>query len=107
MEFDRESEFERIMNEITPLSIPSFYIREVVVTLKNGGTVTLSGEELLKPLPMQGNLSWEKISQQHDSIEDIDVNVNVPLIQDSVVYNVRKLLALHFKDNLKNDDNEE
>lgn len=107
MEFDRESEFERIMKEITPLSIPSFYIREVVVTLKNGGIVTLSGDELLKPIPMQGNLNWDKLSEQHDSIEDIDVNVNVPLIQDSVVYNVKKLLSFHFNNNIQTDDNED
>lgn len=98
MEFDRESEFEKLMNEVMPLSIPSSFIREIVVTLKNGGTVSLSGEELLKPLPMTGNLSWEKISQQHDSIEDIDVMINVPLIQESVVYNVNQLLKNHFKD---------
>ena len=56
---------------------------------------------------MQGNLNWDKLSEQHDSIEDIDVNVNVPLIQDSVVYNVKKLLGIHFNNNIQPDDNED
>lgn len=104
MEFDRESEFERLMNEVMPLSIPSSYIREIVVTLKNGGTVSLSGEELIKPLPMTGNLSWEKIADQHNSIEDIDVLINVPLIQEMVVFNVKQLLSYHFNDQFKDED---
>lgn len=105
MEFDRESEFERLMGEVMPLSIPTSYIREVVVTLKNGGTISLSGEELLKPLPMMGSLSWDGISNQHDSIEDIDVLINVPLIQENVVMNVRNLLAPHFgSDKLDNKE---
>ena len=98
MEFDREAEFERIMEDIMPLSIPNSFVREIVVKLKNGGEVTLSGEELLKPLPMTGNLNWEKVAHQHDQIEDIEVMVNVPLIQDSVVFNVKRLLSAHFKE---------
>jgi hypothetical protein len=99
MEFDRESEFERIMEEIMPLSIPNSFVREIVVKLKNGGEISLSGEELLKPLPMTGNLNWEKVAHQHDQIEDIEVLVNVPLIQDSVIFNVKRLLSAHFGDN--------
>lgn len=106
MEFDRESEFERIMNEVMPLSIPSVYIKEVVVVLKNGATVTLSGEELLKPMPMNGPLSWEKITDQHNAIEDIDVQINVDLIQENVVYNVKKLLSQHFNNGNKNKNEE-
>lgn len=98
MDFDRESEFDRIMGEIMPLSIPGVYIREVIVLLKNGATVSLSGEELLKPLPMTGQLDWGKISSQHNSIEDIDVRINVPLIQHNVILNVKKLLSQHFDD---------
>ena len=106
MEFDRESEFERIMNEVMPLSIPSVYIKQVVVVLKNGATVTLSGEELLKPMPMNDPLSWEKITDQHNAIEDIDVQINVDLIQENVVYNVKKLLSQHFNTGNKNKHEE-
>jgi|14BtaG_2_1085337.scaffolds.fasta_scaffold56318_2 hypothetical protein len=98
MEFDRKAEFERLMEEIVPMSIPSDFVKELLVTLNNGQEVTLTGEELLQPLPVANDLSWDKLINQFDKIEDIQVKIDVPAIQESVVLNVMKILAEHFQE---------
>jgi hypothetical protein len=98
MDFDRESEFERIMEEIFPVSIPAQFVKSLVVKLKNGGTVVLKGDELLQPLPISNDLSWDKLVEQFDSIEDIEVFIDMPAIQNNVAFNVKQILSAHFKD---------
>jgi hypothetical protein len=104
MEFDRESEFERIMEEIFPVSIPAQFVKSLVVKLNNGHSVVLKGEELLQPLPISNDLSWDKLVEQFDQIEDIEVFIDMPAIQNNVSYNVKQILSAHFKDKYKNDD---
>lgn len=50
MDFDHDGEFDRIMEEIHPMSIPATFVRQVVVKMKNGQQISLSGDELLQPL---------------------------------------------------------
>lgn len=101
MEFDRDGEFERLMEEVLPLSIPNSFVKELVVTLSNGKKVTLSGEELLMPLPMSGGVTWNKLAEQFEKISDVEVLIDIPAIQESVVRNVKNLLAAHFEDQFK------
>lgn len=101
MEFDRKAEFERLMEEVVPMSIPSDFVQELLVTLNNGQEVTLSGEELLQPLPVANDLSWDKLISQFEKIEDIQVKIDVPAIQESVVLNVMKILSEHFEESKK------
>ena len=39
MEFDREGEFDRLMEEVVPISIPSSYIKNIIVKMNNGKKV--------------------------------------------------------------------
>ena len=97
MECDREGEFERIMEEIFPMSIPAQFVKNLVVKLNNGQSVILKGDELLQPLPVSNDLSWDKLVEQFDRIEDIEVFIDMPAIQNNVAFNVKQILSAHFQ----------
>jgi len=103
MEFDREGEFDRVMEEIFPVSIPSAFVKSISVKLANGQQVVLKGEELLNPLPVANDFSWDKLVEQFDAIEDIQVFIDMPAIRQNVVMNVKKILNNHFKDRLEKE----
>ena len=98
MEYDREGEFDRVMEEITPVSIPSNFIKIISVKLANGSQVVLKGEELLNPLPVANDFSWDKLVERFESIEDIQVFIDMPAIRENVVMNVKKILEQHFNE---------
>ena len=98
MEFDREGEFDKVMEEIFPVSIPSNFVKSISVKLANGQQVILKGDELINPLPVNNDFSWDKLVSQFDSIEDIQVFVDIPAIRENVVMNVRNILSQHFED---------
>lgn len=102
VEFDHEGEFDRIMEEIVPMSIPSHFVKSVVVKMKNGQTIDLTGEELLQPLPMVEAIGWEKLAKRFEAIDDVEVQIDVPAIKKSVITNVKNILKSHFERD--NDD---
>ena len=67
MEFDREGEFDKVMEEIFPVSIPSNFVKSISVKLANGQQVILKGDELINPLPLEQHI--------HIGIEDLAHNV--------------------------------
>lgn len=103
MEFDHDSEFDRIMEEILPMSIPAHFVKTVVVKMKNGQTIELKGEELLQPLPMQENVGWDKLAKRFAQIDDVEVQIDVPGIKQNVVMNVKNILKQHFENQYKDD----
>ena len=99
MEFDYDGQFDRIMEEISPMSIPAHFVKQVVVKMKNGQEITLSGEELLQPLPMVENVGWNQLAKRFDKIDDVEVQIDVPAIKQNVVLNVKNILKAHFEQN--------
>lgn len=96
IEFDRENEFDRIMEEVVPISIPASFIRAIQVTMRTGAIVQLTGEELLSPLPLSGEFSWSEMAANFDSIDDVEVLVDIPELRESVVKSVKNILKNHF-----------
>ena len=99
MDFDYDSEFDRIMEEISPMSIPANFVKQVVVKMKNGQEISLTGEELLQPLPMVENVGWNELAKRFDAIDDVEVQIDVPAIKQNVVLNVKNILKAHFEQN--------
>ena len=97
MEFDREGEFDRIMEEVVPISIPSSFIKGIQVTMKNGRMVTLSGDELLAPLPLSGEFSWADMAKNFEAIDDVEILLDIPNLRESVVKSVKEILKEHFE----------
>lgn len=100
MEFDRDAEFDRLMEEIFPMSIPAQFVKSIVVKMKNGQQIELTGDELLHPLPMAENMGWDKLSQHFEQIDDVEVQIDVDGIKQSVVMNVQSILSNHFNNRL-------
>ncbi|MDA9993275.1 hypothetical protein N9E09_01270 [bacterium] len=96
MEFDREKEFDRIIEEITPISIPTSFIRGISVVMRNGSTVELNGDDLLSTLPLSGDFSWSDIAANFEAIEDVEILIDVPGLRQSVVDSVKNILKEHF-----------
>ena len=99
MDFDYDGEFDRIMEEISPMSIPAHFVKQVVVKMKNGQEISLTGEELLQPLPMVENVGWNQLAKRFDKIDDVEVQIDVPAIKKNVVLNVKNILKAHFEQN--------
>ena len=95
-EFDREKEFDRIIEEITPISIPNSFIRGISVVMRNGSTVELNGDDLLSTLPLSGDFSWSDIAANFEAIEDVEILIDVPGLRQSVVDSVKNILKEHF-----------
>ncbi len=96
MEFDREKEFDRIIEEVTPISIPTSFIRGISVLMRNGSTIELTGDDLLSTLPLSGDFSWSDIAQNFEAIEDVEILLDVPGLRKSVVKSVKEILKQHF-----------
>ena len=97
MEFDRENEFDRIMEEVIPISIPSSFIKGIKVIMRNGHEVILSGEDLLSPLPLSGDFSWTDMAKNFEAIDDVEILLDIPNLRESVVKSVKEILKQHFQ----------
>lgn len=99
-----DPDFDKLMDEIFPMSIPTEYVEKILVTLASGQEIEMSGDELLHPLPLADDLNWEKLVHRFDKIADVQVKINVNKIKKDVATNVRTILGTHFED--ENNDGE-
>jgi hypothetical protein len=91
-----DPDFDKLMDEIFPMSIPTEYVESILVTLASGQEIEMSGDELLHPLPLADDLNWEKLVHRFDKIADVQVKINVAKIKDDVATNVKTILDAHF-----------
>jgi len=96
MEFDRDREFDRLIDECKALTIPAFFIKELKVTLAGGGEVVLQGDELFSTSPISSSILDRQGPDPYDMIEDVDVMIDVPTLRKTVVGSVQTLLNSHF-----------
>jgi len=102
---DDDPNFDKMMDEIFPMSIPTEYVESILVTLASGQEIEMSGDELLHPLPLADDLNWEKLVHRFDKIADVQVKINVAKIKSDVATNVKTILDSHFdiEDDIDND----
>ena len=91
-----DPDFDKLMEEIFPMSIPTEYVESILVTLASGQEIEMSGDELLHPLPLADDLNWEKLVHRFDKIADVQVKINVDKIKEDVATNVVSILGAHF-----------
>ena len=92
-----DPDFDRLMEEIFPMSIPTEQVESILVTLASGQEIVMSGDELLQPLPLADDLSWEKLVHRFDKIADVQVKIDVEKIKSDVQDNVISILGEHFE----------
>ena len=100
-----DPDFDKLMDEIFPMSIPTEYVEKILVTLASGQEIEMSGDELLHPLPLADDLNWEKLVHRFDKIADVQVKIDVAKIKEDVATNVKIILDSHFdaEDDIDND----
>ena len=102
---EHDPDFDKLMDEIFPMSIPTEYVESILVTLASGQEIEMSGDELLHPLPLADDLNWEKLVHRFDKIADVQVKIDVAKIKEDVATNVKTILDAHFdiEDDIDND----
>jgi hypothetical protein len=102
---DHDPDFDKLMDEIFPMSIPTEYVESILVTLASGQEIEMKGDELLHPLPLADDLNWEKLVHRFDKIADVQVKIDVAKIKEDVATNVKTILDAHFdiEDDIDND----
>ena len=100
-----DPDFDKLMDEIFPMSIPTEYVESILVTLASGQEIEMKGDELLHPLPLADDLNWEKLVHRFDKIADVQVKIDVAKIKEDVATNVKTILDSHFdiEDDIDND----
>ena len=93
MEFDRDGEFDRVMEEI--FRRPANFVKSISVKLQNGSQVTLKGDELINSI-VANDFSWDKLVERFEHIEDVQVFIDMSAIRKNVVMNVKKILKDRF-----------
>lgn len=91
-----DPDFDKLMDEIFPMSIPTEYVESIIVTLASGQEIEMSGDELLHPLPLADDLNWESLVHRFDKIADVQVKIDVDKIKTDVAVNVKTILDAHF-----------
>jgi hypothetical protein len=102
---EHDPDFDKLMDEIFPMSIPTEYVESILVTLASGQEIEMKGDELLHPLPLADDLNWEKLVHRFDKIADVQVKIDVAKIKEDVATNVKTILDTHFdiEDDIDND----
>ena len=93
-----DPDFDKLMDEIFPMSIPTEYVESILVTLASGQQIEMSGDELLHPLPLADDLNWESLVHRFDKIADVQVKIDVEKIKHDVAVNVKTIFSNHFDD---------
>ena len=92
-----DPDFDKLMDEIFPMSIPTQYVESILVTLASGQEIEMPGDALLHPLPLADDLNWEKLVHRFDKIADVQVKIDVAKIKEDVATNVKTILDSHFE----------
>jgi hypothetical protein len=95
--FDSDGEFDRIMEEIDPSSIPTKYLKSVRIIFHNGKEIELAGDEIINPSPLREDFSWEMIANQFKQVRDVNILIDVEKFQNDVYLNSDAILSKHFK----------
>ena len=93
-----DPDFDKLMDEIFPMSIPTEYVESILVTLASGQEIEMSGDELLHPLPLADDLNCESLVHRFDKIADVQVKIDVEKIKHDVAVNVKTIFDNHFDD---------
>lgn len=80
----KPSVFDRLVKEIDAHEIPAKYIEQVVIQYYDGNIVEISGEDLTQPVPMNRNISWDRIEESFKKMRDVKVFINTDTLEKDV-----------------------
>ena len=89
----KPSVFDRIVKEIVAKEIPAKYIEQILVQYYDGNVVEISGADLTHPIPMNRNISWEKMEESFKKMRDVKVFINTDILEKDINEMVEKVLG--------------
>lgn len=89
----KPSVFDRIVKEIEAKEIPAKYIEQILVQYYDGNVVEISGEDLTHPIPMNRNISWDKMEESFKKMRDVKIFINTDSLEKDINEMVENILG--------------
>jgi hypothetical protein len=89
-------EFGRILSEVITSEIPIQYVSAVTVLFKNGKTSRLTRKDLANPLPLDKNLSWDKVADSFSNVDNVEIHIDLDALEKKVTNVASTLFKKHF-----------
>lgn len=86
--------FNKFISDIKPKEIPTKYVYSVSIVFKSGVEVTLKGNEITKPIPVNSSLSkkqWEEVLSTTETIRQIKIRLDFVKLFKDVNERIEKL----------------
>ena len=97
----RKVDFSRYLAEIVAKQIPVKFVRSVTVIFKNGKSSQLTQDELMHPLPVDSNLSWDRVEEGFEGVQNVEIHVNLDALGDHIAIKTDEVFDKHFDDSEK------
>lgn len=89
----KPSVFDRIIQEVDAIEVPTIYIDHIVVQYNDGNTVELRGNEITHPIPVNKNASVEQLEAFFKQMKDVKVFVNIAKLEEDINKKLEELLG--------------
>lgn len=80
----RPSVFDRLVKEIDTTEIPAKYIEQILVQYHDGSIVELRGNDIMHPIPINKNITWNEMEGLYKKIRDVRIFVNTAELEADV-----------------------
>ena len=94
-------DFGKFLAEVVAKQIPVKFVSSVTVIFKNGKRSRLTKEELSSPLPIEGTLTWGKVEEGFEGVQNVEIHVNLDALGDHIANKTDEVFDKHFDDSEK------
>ena len=91
-------DFGKFLAEIVAKQIPVKFVSSVTVIFKNGKRSRLTKDELHHPLPIEGELTWGKVEEGFEGVQNVEIHIDLEALGAHVITKTDSLLDRHFDD---------
>ena len=91
-------DFGKFLAEIVAKQIPVKFVSSVTVIFKNGKRSRLTKDELQAPLPIEGELTWGKVEEGFENVQNVEIHIDLDSLGKHVTTETDSLLDKHFDD---------
>ena len=93
----KDKNFGRFLSEVVASEIPIQYVSAVTVLFKNGKTTRLTRKDLASPLPLEKNLSWDKVAESFANVDNVEIHIDLDALEKQVKKKTGSLFKKYFK----------
>jgi hypothetical protein len=97
MPMPKDKNFGRFLSEVVASEIPIQYVSAVTVLFKNGKTTRLTRKDLASPLPLEKNLSWDKVAESFANVDNVEIHIDLDALEKQVKKKTGFLFKKYFK----------